>query len=295
MKLKRLHRSIITFTLMSLCFVAVRAQENGASNSRAQEVLGLARAAIGGEAKLNAVKGFSIAWKFRRVAGNGEQDKGETQFDFLLPDKFLKREVLNLSGEFGQVTSLSGLSGEQVWTDFRTNTQDIPVVDEGTGNPEKQAALRQGLRKELTLNLLQLMLTPPPSWPVEVTYVGEAEAEDGRADVLEAKTPGGFTVRLFIDKETHQLRLLSYREATVKVTLPSGKEAKKTARLQYKPTAADAEVRLRFADYRPEEGIVVPHLITREKNGKIVQEAELKSFKVNPAYKAEYFEAKIKR
>jgi hypothetical protein len=80
----------------------------------------------------------------------------------------------------------------------------------------------------------------------------------------------------------------------VKVTLPAVKEAKKNAQVQYKP-AADAEVRLRFADYRPEAGIVVPHLITREKNGKIVQEAELKSFKVNPSYKAEYFEAKIKR
>jgi hypothetical protein len=294
MKLRRLSKLIITFALASLCVAAAQAQD-GASHRRAQEVLGQSRAALGGEAKLNAVKSFSIAWKFRRVAGNGEQDKGETQFDFLLPDKFLKREVLNLSGEFGQVTSLSGMSGEQVWTDFRTNTQNIPVVDEGAGNPEKQAALRQGLRKELTLNLLQLMLTPPASWPVEFIHVGEAEAEDGRADVLEGKAPNGFTVRLFIDKETHHLRLLSYREATVKVTLPASKEVKKNVQLQYKPVAADAEVRLRFADYRPEEGIIVPHLVTREKNGKIVQEAELKSFKVNPSYKAEYFEAKIRK
>jgi hypothetical protein len=42
-----------------------------------------------------------------------------------------------------------------------------------------------------------------PSYPLTFTWVAEAEAPQGKADVLEGKGPNNFTVRLFISRDTH--------------------------------------------------------------------------------------------
>ena len=49
---------------------------------------------------------------------------------------------------------------------------------------------------------LAFLLTSPPSMPLEFAYGGEAEADDGKADVVDAKGPGSFAARLFLDKKT---------------------------------------------------------------------------------------------
>jgi hypothetical protein len=41
------------------------------------------------------------------------------------------------------------------------------------------------------------------SYPVTFTYVGQAEAPQGKADILEVKGSGTFTLKLFINSETH--------------------------------------------------------------------------------------------
>jgi len=42
------------------------------------------------------------------------------------------------------------------------------------------------------------------------TYVAEAEADDGRADVIEVKPEGGTAMRLFLDQRTHLPLMLTY-------------------------------------------------------------------------------------
>ena len=49
-----------------------------------------------------------------------------------------------------------------------------------------------------------------PAYPLTFTYVGEAEAPQGKADVLDAKGPNNFTLRLFINSETHLPIMVSW-------------------------------------------------------------------------------------
>ena len=49
-----------------------------------------------------------------------------------------------------------------------------------------------------------------PAYPLTFTYVGEAEAPQGKADVIDAKGPNNFTIRLFINKDTHLPIMVSW-------------------------------------------------------------------------------------
>jgi hypothetical protein len=289
------HRLVAGLMAMVVGVTVVLAQSDG-GKARAQEVLGQARAALGGEGRLQAIKSFSISWRLRRLMPNGDQDAGEVHFDFLLPDKFAKSETLNLSGNEGQIVNRSLLNGDQAWNDLRSANPEIPIMDMRSGGPEDQIALREGLRKEQASQLLQLLLLPSASFPFNFTYAGEAEAEDGRADVIDAKGPNDFMMRLFFDKKTHRLLLASYHEAPVMLTMQPSKPAKRSTQSSpHDDKQQDIEVQLRFSDYRAEDGILLPHLITRTKNGKPNQEAELQSFKLNPVFKPTQFEVKSKR
>ena len=49
------------------------------------------------------------------------------------------------------------------------------------------------------------------SYPLTFTYVGQAEAPQGKADVIEAKAAPNFTVRLFVNSETHLPIMVSWQ------------------------------------------------------------------------------------
>src|SRR4051812_47769868 len=59
----------------------------GGDAARAQEVIRQSRAALGGEAKLGALKGLSATGKFRRVIQTQEQ-AGDVEFLLMTPDKY---------------------------------------------------------------------------------------------------------------------------------------------------------------------------------------------------------------
>jgi hypothetical protein len=48
-----------------------------------------------------------------------------------------------------------------------------------------------------------MFATSFPAYPLTFTYVAEAEAPQGKADVLEGKGPNNFTMRLFVSRDTH--------------------------------------------------------------------------------------------
>jgi hypothetical protein len=277
-----------------LSTISVFAQ-NTSSKVQAQKVLRQARAALGSEAAVKNLNSFSALFQVRSLVRTGGQRLGEIQVDFLLPDKFVKNETQNLPGNFGQVISHAVLNAEQAEFNVRTTTPEVPVLPAGKTDPAKeQAALLQRLRKEYTLYLLQLLQSPSSALAIEYTYVGEAQADDGRADVLEAKGPGGFMGHLFFDKETHRLLLLSYQEpAPQQLFLGAGGKPVQTA--ESKGEGPTIEVQVRFSEYRSEGGILLPHLITRERGGTVDQEMTLKDFKVNPSFKPKYFDVKLGR
>jgi hypothetical protein len=60
--------------------------------------------------------------------------------------------------------------------------------------------------------LLTSILRAPHPFPIEYSYAGEGRTEAGEAvEIVEAKYPGGLTVRLSLDKQTRLPVGLSYR------------------------------------------------------------------------------------
>src|SRR5204862_6103508 len=79
------------------------------------------------------------------------------------------------------------------------------------GPPRNPAAARvTALKQDFTRLTLGMFAASFPSYPLTFTYVGEAEAPQGKADVLDAKGPNNFTLRFFINKDTHLPIMVSW-------------------------------------------------------------------------------------
>lgn len=278
-----------------------------AGGSRAEEVMKQARAAMGGEERLRGVQSLALKGKFRRVIQEREMS-GEREFEFQLPDKFAKTESFLAGGSTMSITSTQTLSGAESWSSGRGGMIFMRGDGKEPTQEEKDRAAKmaaQRMRAEMARYLLALLAAPPADFPVQFTYVGEATADDGSADVVDASGPDGFAARLFLDKQTHLPLMLSYRAPKPRVftmTMQGGKggkspeEAAKEAKDKMKADAAakpeEVEMQWRFSDYREAGGLMLPHRITSGTDGETTDEFEVKSYAVNPQFKADKFQKK---
>ncbi len=92
--------------------------------------------------------------------------------------------------------------------------------------PEQQQQIDRTVVRSSRQELSRLMLgwfgAAHPSLNARVTYAGEAESPDGKADVIEVKNADGFAARLFIDKETHLPLMVTYQGPQGRVVTMGG-------------------------------------------------------------------------
>jgi hypothetical protein len=283
--------------------------------ARALEILKQARTAIGGEEKIGSIQSLTLKGKFRRVMQEREMS-GEREFNFLLPDKFMKSDTLIVSGSSTSFTNYRALNGNESWTGggpgsnggmmFLSRDGSKPTKEQMEKIEREQA---QRFRDEYARYLLALLLTQPSGYGIEFNYAGEAVADDGRADVIDATGPENFAVRLFIDKESHLPLMLTYRAPKPRVFTTmmrssnhdgdkkKQEDALKEAREKAAQEVATAkpeevEMQLRFADYRKTGGLLLPHRITQGSEGEVNEEWEIKTYEFNPQFKADKFQKK---
>src|SRR5215216_3519239 len=112
--------------LVSAIAFAVIACTNVFANSsddkvaRAQELIGQARAALGGEAKIKAIQSLTASGKLRQVMRRDDaedQIEGEIELNFLLPDKYLRTDSTPLPAGDGEMRRIVGINGDQVFRD----------------------------------------------------------------------------------------------------------------------------------------------------------------------------------
>ena len=151
---------------------------------------------------------------------------------------------------------------------------------------------------ELARLSLALLLAPPPSMPLEFAYSGEAEAEDGKADVVDVKGPSSFAARLFLDKTSHRPLMLVYKGVAQGMvmrtqTVEGPPDPARIERLKQDTVAPSppplVDINMFFDDYRSIDGVWLPHHITRSVDGKPTEEWTFKTIKVNPAFKPDTF------
>jgi len=162
----------------------------GASSRDPSAILAAARQALGGEKKLAAVKSFSATGRTRQVRGD---NLVPIEFELFveLPDKYFKKDEIPAQ-ETG-VTG-SGFNGEELLTD--------PIPPQPLPDPAKKQRLNT-LKQDFARLALGMFAGSFAAYPLTFTYVGQAEAPQGKADVLDAKGADNFTLRYFINTETH--------------------------------------------------------------------------------------------
>lgn len=281
--------------------VLVNAAPNTGADARAEETLKQARAALGGEEKVRSVQSLTALGKFRRTFGERETS-GEREVSFQLPDKYISTDTFAVGGLNTAVTSSKVLDGERA--SMAGRGQMIVMGGPSVSEEQKQAMYRRTFRTEWARLLVGLLLTSPQSFPVEFKYAGEAEAEDGRADVLDATGPDNFAARLFLDKQTHLPLMLTYKTQMRRVVggpggggtvqMRHGMSQAETDKMVKEMAdkagpAQEVEQQIRFSEYRRVGGLMLPHRISQGEDGQVREEWEVTKYEVNPRLKADTF------
>ena len=114
--MRTLVRSILLLVMAAITVTAQQASQPAGDPARAQEILKLARAAIGDEAKLAGLKSLTAAGSSRRVFGEREI-QSEVEIEIAMPDK-LRRTTTSSPFPGADFQQIEVISGGQVWTDM---------------------------------------------------------------------------------------------------------------------------------------------------------------------------------
>jgi len=295
---------IVSMISLAMTLGGVVARMGG--DAKAVRLLDQARAALGGEQNLAKVQGLTCSGTYDRTLGD-RRLTGDVTIDLQLPDKMLRTDTMNPIGDMTIVVE-QGVNGDQLLRNQRTINGPPGAIVRMAPAPANADAAAQAVRNaraEMARTVLALLLASPSSMPLEFAYGGEAEADDGKADVIDAKGAGSFAARLFLDQKTHRPLMLQYRGLAPQVRIESRQrqgppDAERTRRAE--DAARDAasaaappqvvDIVLYLDDYRPVDRVLLPHRLSRSVDGKPTEEITFKTIELNPAFKPDAFAAR---
>jgi hypothetical protein len=293
------------------------------SDEKSQALLAEVRKAIGGDAKIAALKTVSFEGTYRRV--QGEQDMtGDLELYFAAPDKFQRVEQFSfgpnpgpriaqtVSGAEGWMGPLGPMPGGMVMRFGGPGGPGGPGGgpggqggNRGPGGPGGQR-FDPGIIAKQTYWRTALAMFPgtDATSALSFAYVGKAESPDGEAEVLDVKGAGDFKARLFIDAKTHLPIMLTYQERERRMIRQTARNQGETdeafrARIRAEREAAGPppppkliDISMFITDHKDVGGVKVPHHFTMQTGDKPTEEWELKKAKVNPKLDDEQFKRK---
>jgi hypothetical protein len=199
---------------------------------------------------------------------------------------------------------------------------DANAAQGAQADPARQAQIRELQRRtrqtDLARYLVAFLATPGES----AAWVGTAVTpKDEKADVIEFKTADGTATRLFLDISTHMPLMMTFAgpaarqaNAGARGRRGGGDPAAGGAPQGDQPQGGQAQgpqggqpaeggqarrggaapgqpvtIEMYLSDFKVENGVKMPHVITREVNGEIQEQLTFKSFKFNPNFKANTF------
>jgi len=186
----------------------------------AATVLAEAREALGGEKRLSAVKNFVVTGRTRQVRGDNLVPI-EFEIAVELPDKYVRKDEIPAQESGPTSTGFNG--DELIQLPVPTAQTPLPGAAPGMGraagpatppSPAELDAARKTrvatVKQDFVRLTLGMFAASFSSYPLTFTYVGQAEAPQGKADVIDAKAPN-FTVRLFVNSQTHLPIMVSWQ------------------------------------------------------------------------------------
>jgi hypothetical protein len=288
------------------------------SVARAAEILKATRQALGGD-KLAGVKTMMAAGRTRRVRGNNLVPI-EFQIDFELPDKFLRRD--ESPAEETDPTS-TGFSGSDL-IQLPVASVAPPRAGGAAPTPAQLEAQRNArlntVKQDFVRFALGIFADTFATFPLTFSFAAQAEAPQGKADVLNVTGAGGLMLRFFINSETKLPVMISWNSppTSVIVTTPGqpppqsvaagavvvagpaappatataeekAAHAKDVQGIRQKAQATPVENRIYYADYKEVDGIRLPFRLRRSIGADTTEETIFDRFRINVAIPAQRF------
>jgi len=286
--------------------------QNSASQNetaRAEELIKLARAAIGGEEVLSRIQTITARGKYyrfvkylsvqspKKVEEKQRALSGKMQFEFALPDKFRRHvtgeRLRGFDYSFAQV-----VSGAEAWRDPpmrpMSSNGDRRVID--VGDVERTAFIQAtGAKQELSYFSIGWLMLTLPGYPLEMSYLGLYQIGSENAHAISAKGMSGFRFTLLLAAETYAPMALtiSFVEEIQPVVLVEAAgyfnrkfmqetfaRARAERRAMTKPPQP-CEVLIRFSDRRSVNGAMLPFRVTTMLNGEVIEEMTMSEFEIN--------------
>jgi hypothetical protein len=339
----RIFGQLVIGCLAALVLVRAQGTQGQAPPPRAtaEQVLAEARKALGGE-KLDAVKSFVVTGRTRRLQGNNLLPI-EFEISCELPDKYVRRD--EVPAQENEPTS-RGFNGNTLLqipappapppmppgAAARAGAPPAPppgAAGRAAGAPAAMAPASPAtsVKQDFVRLTLGLFATSFSSYPLTFKYVGQAEAPQGKADVLDVTGAPNFSVRFFVNMATHLPVMISWTQpaspAQVVIMLPGqpkppnlppgtvvvegpaapsatatqeekDKFAKAVADLRKETLAKPIEYRIYYADYRDTDGLKFPYRLRRAIGPDTTEETTFDRFQINAKINPRKFEAIIK-
>jgi hypothetical protein len=261
--------------LSLVIFVFAPAVVPRAQAPTADAIVAQARAALGGEARIGAIRSLVMTGRTRQVRGDNLVPI-EFEIQIEMPDKYSRRDEIPAQDTD---PATNGFNGDAL---VQIPAPPPPVARAGgppPPTPEQLAAQRRArtlqLKQDAARLLLGMFAGSPLAYPVTFTYVGQAEAPQGKADVVDVRGMPNFAVRMFIDSATHLPIMLTWQApvAPARGGPPPGRAGG--------PPPAPVEQRMFFADYRDVDGLKLPFRIRRAAGADTTEETTFDRYRIN--------------
>jgi hypothetical protein len=287
----------------------------GEDPAKGASLLAEARKAIGGDDKLAAVKRLQIKGDMKRGQGNVTLE-GDSEIFLEPPDKFRRNESLSIGLGGPGIERVEILNGNDVIDEntgggrggFGRGGGDFGGGNFGgfrgrrdggsDGNGDAQRGrgqidperLKEAQRRNRQAEVARLLAAMLLNTSAPVAWIGTAQSPEGTADVIEIKIEGTPT-RLFLDSSTHVPLMLTWTAGGGRAFARGGQAPGAQGQAPQAPAAGrtPATQEMHLSDYKAVGGIKLPHLITRGTNGETSEEWTIKSYKINPNFKANTF------
>jgi hypothetical protein len=270
----------------------------------AAAVVAAAREALGGEKKQTAVKTVVATGRTRQVRGDNLVPI-EFEIAIELPDRYIRKDEIPAQ-ESGPTAS--GFNGETLLQfpapappPARAGGPPPPTADQMAAAGRMRLA---AIRQDFARLLLGMFAGSSSAYPLTFTYVGKAEAPQGKADVLDVKGPpgpGAFAARLFVNADTHLPIMLTWTAPAPPMrggpppSPPVDPAASASRGREGAPAASQPsppESRLYFAEYREVSGLQLPFRLRRALGIDTVEETTFDGFKINAKIDPKKFEVR---
>ena len=336
---------------MSCAFA--QAPQQPATSGEAAAVLTGARDALGGEKRISAIKTVVASGHTRQLQGDNLVPI-EFEISIELPDKYVRTDEIparesgpNSRGFNGdgliQLGDSPGAGGRRGGPPSapprlpalpaRASRKHLKVRQAGLQRRvATQDAVPQGpppnptipVKQDFARLTLGMFATSFSSYPLSFGHAGQAEAPEGKADVLDVKGGGNFSARLFIDSKTHLPLMLSWTtppnlvpvvagqkppanlppgSVTFETPMPPPDSATPEQKKQFEEDALAArkkamastrptENRIYYADYRDVDGLKLPFRIRRAVGATTIEETTFDRYRINAKVDPRKFEVR---